>query len=270
MTSDEPLILVNGSPEGVVSPLERGLAFGDGVFRTLWMEDGQPVWWADQFAKLEADCHRLALPMPARSQWEQDIAWLAVRRPDAVLKLTITRGPGPRGYRPPDLAYPTRIAVATPLPGFSDPVAETGARLRVCDLRLGHQPALAGIKHLNRLENVLARMEWDDDGIDEGILLDGDGFVISGVMSNLFIRRDGVWKTPLLDRCGVAGVTRHRLMQRLDVQEARIALAELMAADTILLSNSLIRLRWVSALGERSWSRPPDFDAVLESLCSEG
>jgi 4-amino-4-deoxychorismate lyase len=270
MSSSEPLILINGSPEAVVSPLERGLAFGDGVFRTLRMEGGQPVWWAEQFAKLDADCHRLSLSMPERTLWEQDIAWLAVRQPNAVLKLMVTRGPGPRGYRLPDLLLPTRIAIASALPDFFDPVAETGVRLRLCDLRLGHQPALAGVKHLNRLENVLARMEWDDAGIDEGILLDSEGLVISGVMSNVFARRSGVWRTPLLDRCGVAGVTRGRLLHRLGAEEGRITLEELLAADTILLSNSLIRLRWVSALGERRWSRPPDYDAVLESLCSEG
>lgn len=270
MSPGEPLILINGSPEAVVSPLERGLAFGDGVFRTLRMEAGRPVWWSDQLAKLEADCRRLSLEMPGRTLWEQDIAWLAVRQPDAVLKLMVTRGPGPRGYRLPDPVFPTRIAIATALPDFPDPVAVTGARLRVCALRLGHQPALAGVKHLNRLENVLARMEWDDADIDEGILLDTAGQVISGVMSNIFIRHAGVWRTPRLDLCGVAGVARGRLLRQLAAEEARITLAELLAADTILLSNSLIRLRWVSALGERCWSRPSDFDVVLERLCSEG
>lgn len=270
MTTGEPLILVNGSPEATVSPFERGLAFGDGVFRTLRMEEGMPLWWEDQFAKLADDCARLSLPMPTRSQWEQDIAWLAVRLPDAVVKLMVTRGPGPRGYRPPDLVVPTRIALATPLPDFPDPVAETGARLRICKLRLGCQPALAGVKHLNRLENVLARMEWNDPAIDEGVLLDGDDHVISGVMSNIFVCNDGAWRTPLLDRCGVAGVTRGRLLRRLGAREARISLAELQAADTILLSNSLIRLRWVSSLGDRHWHRPPNFDAILENLCSEG
>ena len=269
MSSNEPLILVNGSPEAAVSPMERGLAFGDGVFRTLRMENGQPVWWQEQLAKLEVDAHRLGLDMPPSSLWEQDIAWLAVRMPNAVVKLTLTRGPGPRGYRLPDLVFPTRIAMATPLPDFPDPTSETGARLRVCDLRLGHQPALAGVKHLNRLENILARMEWDDPDIDEGLLLDGEGYVVSGVMSNLFVHRSGIWRTPLLDRCGVAGVTRGRLLHLLEAEEARITLPDVLAADALFLSNSLIRLRWVSALGERRWRRPPDYDVILERLCSE-
>ncbi|PIY97693.1 MAG: aminodeoxychorismate lyase [Hydrogenophilales bacterium CG_4_10_14_0_8_um_filter_62_70] len=269
MSASDPLVLINGSPEASVSPLDRSLAFGDGVFRTLRMVAGQPVWWPDHLAKLENDCRRLGLAAPGRADWEQDLAWLGVRRPDAVLKLMVTRGPGPRGYRLPDMPFPTRIAIATRLPDFPDPVAETGARLRVCDLRLGHQPRLAGIKHLNRLENVLARMEWDDPAIDEGLLLDTEGSVISGVMSNLFVRHGGVWQTPAIDQCGVAGVTRGRLLRRLDAKEAKIGLDAVLTADTVMLSNSLIRLRWVRSLGERRWPRPPDFAAILEKLCSE-
>lgn len=267
--SAEASVLVNGSPVASVSPLDRGLAFGDGVFRTLRMEGGAPVWWPDHLAKLEADCRQLALTPPGRLDWEQDIVWLAARRPDAVLKLMVTRGTGPRGYRLPELPYPTRVAMATPLPDFADPLRHCGATLRVCDLRLGHQPRLAGAKHLNRLENVLARMEWDDPDIDEGVLLDADGAVISGVMGNLFIRVGGIWHTPVLDRCGVAGVTRGRLLRRLEVRESRLRLDDLMRADDILLSNSLVRLRWVARLGERVWQRPVDFDQLMERLCSE-
>lgn len=268
MTASEPLALVNGSPAGSLSPHDRGLAFGDGVFRTLRMEGGVPIWWDDHYAKLVADCRQLRLSGPTRSEWEQDIAWLAARRPDAVLKLVVTRGIGPRGYRVPDLPFPTRVAVASVLPPSPDPVDASGATLRVCDLRLGHQPALAGAKHLNRLENVLARMEWDDPAIDEGLLLDTEGGVISGVMSNLFILHQGAWLTPSLAQCGVAGVTRARLMGVLSAREARFGLERLMQADAVLLSNSLIRLRWVARLQDRRWTRPAVFDSLLEELCS--
>lgn len=268
MTSPEPLVLVNGSPAALLSPLDRGLAFGDGVFRTLRLESGEPVWWLDHYAKLAADCRQLQLDCPTRTEWEQDIAWVAARQPDSVVKLIVTRGPGPRGYRVPEALLPTRVTTASPLPGFPDPVATTGAVVRICDLRLGHQPRLAGAKHLNRLENVLARMEWDAPEIDEGILLDSDDQVISGVMTNLFIRRDGVWQTPSLARCGVAGVTRGRLMPILAAQEGRFGLADLMQADAILLTNSLIRVRWVARLGERNWPCPADFDNLQEKLCS--
>lgn len=268
MTSSEPLVLVNGSPAALLSPLDRGMAFGDGVFRTLRMEAGEPIWWQDHLDKLTEDCRQLGLVAPARIEWEQDLAWIAARQPDSVIKLTVTRGPGPRGYRVPDLSVPTRLAVAAVLPDFPDPIRHTGAVLRVCDLRLGHQPRLAGAKHLNRLENVLARMEWEDPNIDEGVLLDTDGKVVSGVMSNLFVRLDGDWLTPRLDRCGVAGVTRRRLMRALPIQETVFDLDDLLNAEAVLLANSLVRLRWVSRLQGRDWLYPVEFDEWMKKLCS--
>jgi 4-amino-4-deoxychorismate lyase len=137
-----------------------------------------------------------------------------------------------------------------------------GAVLRVCDLRLGLQPRLAGIKHLNRLENVLARAEWSDPAIHEGLLLDQDGWVISGCMSNLFVVRAGELHTPCLARCGVAGVTRARLMRLaaeagMRVQEVDLDLAALLAADELFLTNSLIGLWPVARLQARTWREHP-------------
>lgn len=266
--------LVNGVADAGISPMDRGLTLGDGVFRTLRMEQGRPLWWPEHFAKLDADCRRLGIANFSRSEWEQDLAWIAVRLPEAVLRLTATRGPGPRGYRLPDISLPTRVCQAMPLPDFPDPVAETGARLRLCSLRLGHQPRLAGVKHLNRLENVLARAEWDDPEIDEGILLDQAGGLVSGVMSNLFLWRDGGLLTPRLDLCGVAGVARARLMgwasrQGIPVRECELILDDLYAAEAVFLTNSLIRIRYVAAVGDRIWSRPPQYDSLREAMCCD-
>ncbi len=267
-------VLVNGLPDACVSPSDRGFTLGDGVFRTLRLEAGKPVWWEEHFAKLMADCQQLDLVCPSRAEWEQDIAWLSVRWPDAVLRLTVTRGPGPRGYRLPEAPYPTRIATASPLPELPDPLAESGVTLRVCDLRLGRQPRLAGAKHLNRLENVLARAEWDDPAIDEGLLLDEAGWVVSGVMSNLFLWHEGVLSTPRLYRCGVSGVTRARLMRRalaigLTVRETDLTLDSLLQAEAVFLTNSLIRLRFVAKLGERHWPRAGIYDVLREALCGD-
>ncbi len=267
----DSLALVNGALDGVISPQDRGLALGDGVFRTLRMEQGQPIWWEDHYEKLEADCRLLGLHNPTRTEWEQDIAWVGARLPDAVLRLSVTRGPGPRGYRLPEYPLPTRITVATPLPAFPDPLAESGAHLRLCDLRLARQPRLAGAKHLNRLENILARAEWDDPNIDEGLLLDETGGVVSGVMSNVFIWHENILTTPLLDQCGVAGVTRARLLrlarQRgIAVRETALSIDDVRLADAVFLTNSLIRIRFVSRFENCSWSRPPLFDVLREAL----
>ena len=251
--------LVNGLPIDQVAALDRGLSYGDGVFRTLRIRHGQPVWWADHLEKLQADCQRLQIPVPTPEVWQQDCDSLVL--PEyGVMRMTVTRGLSPRGYAMPDTPSVTRIVSV-----WADDAAATAEPVnidaRVCQLRLGHQPALAGVKHLNRLENVLARSEWRDPSIREGLLLDEHDFVISGVMTNVFIWRDQILQTPLLDQCGVAGVTRARLMRHarqvgLRVEERRLTLNDVLAADELMFTNSLIGLWRVKQVGDRQWPTP--------------
>ncbi|MDD5388868.1 MAG: aminodeoxychorismate lyase [Gallionellaceae bacterium] len=265
--------LVNGIAGAALDPLDRGLQYGDGVFRTLRLENGKPRWWEEQLAKLAADAARLAIACPEASLWQSDLANLAGRLSGGVIKLLLTRGSGARGYRPPDAATATRILIHDPTPPVSDTWPAEGLNARICDLRMSVQPHLAGIKHLNRLENVLARAEWNTPEIHEGLLLDAEGHVVSGVMSNLFVWRDGRLLTPSLEQCGVAGVARARLLRRataagIAVQETRIGLDEVLAAEEIMLSNSLIGLRRVSRLGERAWPKPvisPQLASLLDA-----
>lgn len=258
-TEASPRILVNGLSATRVAAMDRGLNYGDGVFRTIRIAEGRPRWWADHMAKLAEDCARLGLDCPESALLEQDLASLGPLPTWGVLRLTVTRGEGPRGYCPPKPQHCSRIVMCWPTdePAYSG----KGLTLRVCDLRLGHQPALAGIKHLNRLENVMARAEWSDPNIEEGVLLDLAGRVVSGVMSNLFLWRNGRLQTPRLDRCGVAGVSRARLMgfsaaQGLTVEETDLDLASLLAADEVMLTNSLTGLRRAARLGGKTWPEP--------------
>jgi 4-amino-4-deoxychorismate lyase len=236
--------------------------YGDGVFRTLHVRAGEPLWWSAHLDKLARDAGRLSIPMPATADWEQDLATLlASTPPDCVLKLVLTRGPATRGYRPTGQSLPTRLMIASAWPAHIEAVATRGAHLHLCRLRLSEQPRLAGIKHLNRLENVLAAMEWSDPALDEGLLLDGSGRVICGVSSNLFIYRNGALSTPRLDRCGVEGVARARLIEvarrlKLEVHETDIQLDDFLQADEVMLTNSLIKLWRVARLGERTWDAP--------------
>jgi 4-amino-4-deoxychorismate lyase len=250
--------LVNGRPESRLAVLDRGLTYGDGVFRTLRIQQGAPCWWAEQWAALATDAARLGIEVPPESLWSDDLERLDLPR-DGVLRLTVTRGTGPRGYRAVDLSEPTRILSVWTAPPLAAGPASVEARL--CELRLGHQPALAGIKHLNRLENVLARREWDDPRIQEGILLDLAGNLVSGVMSNLFLRQGDTLLTPVLDQCGVAGVTRARLMGLAPkagyrVEETRLDLSVLREADEVMFTNSVFLLWHLKRLGDRTWSEP--------------
>ncbi len=266
--------LVNGRPHAGLPVTDRGLLYGDGVFRTLHVRAGQPLWWSSHLDKLAADAERLGIVPPPPAVWERDAAAILASMPaDCVLKLVLTRGPGRRGYRPTDQSMPTRLLTTSAWPAHIDAVAARGARLHLCRLRLAEQPWLAGIKHLNRLENVLAAMEWSEPGIDEGLMLDAAGRVICGVSSNVFIYRQGSLYTPRLDRCGVAGVARERLLAlarrlKLDVHETDIPLDQLLDAEEVMLTNSLIKLWRVASIGERTWDGPRvsgDLRALLDA-----
>lgn len=268
------LALVNGVRGAAWALDDRAAHYGDGVFRTLILHAGQPRWWPDHFARLGADCAALGLPAPDESDWRADLAELAASFPDAIVKLIVSRGGGPRGYAPPASPRGTRVAIA--YPAMPPAGAEAGIAARFCTLRLARQPRLAGVKHLNRLENVLARQEWSDPAIAEGILRDTAERVIGGVSANLFILRGEQLLTPRLDHCGIAGVARTRLLRAaphlgLVVTETELDAAAVLAADALFFCNSVTGLRWVSALhteaGElRAWNRPARFTALREAL----
>lgn len=148
------------------------------------------------------------------------------------------------------------------MPGYPAEWAMHGIKARLCQLRLGQQPRLAGIKHLNRLENVLAAAEWNDADIAEGVLLDIPGNVVEGTRSNLFMVRDGTLLTPDMSYCGVAGVQRERVMEwaaihNVSCRLGQFRLDELLAADEVFLVNSIIGLWPVRELQNRTWSHHP-------------
>jgi 4-amino-4-deoxychorismate lyase len=252
------LILVDGKPVDHISALDRGLAYGDGVFRTLLLRAGGAVAWPLQYATLMADCARLQLRCPAEKTLCDDLLQIAAQAPDCVVKIIVTRGIGQRGYTPPVNPVGTRIVSSSTLPRYPQAYHDDGIVARVCNLRLARQPALAGIKHLNRLENVLARSEWQDTGIAEGILLDAEDQVIGGCMSNLFIRQGNSLLTPALSHSGIAGVTRARLLALapqlgLRVQVQVLTLPTLLAADEVMLCNSVIGIWRVRQLEDTHW-----------------
>jgi 4-amino-4-deoxychorismate lyase len=177
-----------------------------------------------------------------------------------VLKVIVTRGSGGRGYRMPEKTAPRRILQLHPWPEFPPAAAEAGVTARLCSMRLCHNPLLAGIKHLNRLEQVLARREWDDPQTGEGLLLDADGCLVEGTMSNLFLVRQRVLLTPDLRGCGVAGIMRSIILDlaermSLPVKISTLDMADLHTADEVFLCNSLIGIWPVIAVDGRPYRK---------------
>jgi len=250
---------INGKPGNLISATDRGFQYGDGLFETLAVVGGEPCLWAAHMERLETGCRRLGISMPDRDGLLREARQEIGGEQHGVLKILVSRGAGGRGYRPPRRGTPTRIVSLFPWPDYPQQWSDPGIRLRVCRTRLGTTPALAGLKHLNRLEQVLARAEWDDPSIAEGLMLDTADRVIEGTMANLFALREGRLYTPALQRCGVAGVLRALVMevaaaQGLAVLEQDLEMADLLHSDALFLTNSLIGVWPVRQMEDRHFN----------------
>ncbi|MCE5180470.1 MAG: aminodeoxychorismate lyase [Betaproteobacteria bacterium] len=253
------MTLINGLQTEHIRVFDRGLLYGDGVFRTMLVKAGRLLCWQRHYEKLRGDCAAIGIECPSREILTEEISEAIKETPDCVLKAIVTRGEGQRGYAVQQGAMPTRILIASPIPQYPSSHYSEGIRLHLCKTRLALQPSLAGIKHLNRLENILARQEWSDPEITEGLMLDMKGNVIEGTMSNLFLLQGDTLYTPDLGDCGVAGMQRARIMEMagrlgMAVKVEKLALARVYAADEMVLCNSVIGAWQVRELAEKIWS----------------
>ncbi|MFZ5635222.1 MAG: aminodeoxychorismate lyase [Pseudomonadota bacterium] len=232
----------------------RGFAYGDGVFETMRAVGGSIPWWPGHRARLALGAARLRIPLPSAERIEAELHdWLSIHR-DAVVKLIVSRGTGGRGYTPVLEAPPVWALIASPLPL---PMRPEGLTLRWCETRLAMQPLLAGIKHCNRLEQILARAEWRDPEIDEGLMRDTDDNVVAATAANLFVLREGRWWTPPVDRCGIAGVCRSWALRAFAAGERRLNASEVETADALALCNAVRGILPVARLGDRTWAPHP-------------
>ncbi|BAN49521.1 aminodeoxychorismate lyase [Metapseudomonas resinovorans] len=252
---------VDGHPAESLSIKDRGLAYGDGLFETIAVRAGRPPLLEYHLARLAEGCRRLGIALDLALMRTELLAFSAGLG-EGVAKLMITRGEGLRGYAPPPVALPRRILQSSAFPAYPEANAEQGVRLFPCATRLAEQPLLAGLKHLNRLEQVLARAEWQGGEFAEGLMRDQSGRVIEAVFSNLFLVRDGGLVTPDLSRCGVAGVMRAALLgsaraQGIEVDVRDVSYGELLQADEVFLCNSLFGIWPVRSVTEQNWPVGP-------------
>lgn len=250
--------LVDGVPRDTLSVLDRGLSYGDGLFETVRLIGDRAPLWSRHMARLAEGGRRLAIPVPAPDALWREVLAVTAGMAEAVVRITVTRGVGQRGYASPAEPVPARIVAAFPMPTPDSRLAAEGLRLRVCDLRLAAQPVLAGLKHLNRLEQVLARAEWSDPSIQEGLLLDAEDRVVCATMSNVFAVIGGTVVTPSVMRCGVAGVARAEVLAAWQgVQVRDLALDELRSAQEVFLASSVRGILPVQAVGDKVFAPGP-------------
>lgn len=270
------MILIDGTPASGLPANDRGLHYGDGLFETIALKDGRALLWQAHLQRLETGCRRLQIPFPGVDALCADAELLGARSAGRqVLKIIVTRGSGGRGYAPPPDPRPSRIAALHAWPEYPALAWREGIDAPICAVRLARQPLLAGLKHLNRLEQVLARQELAARGAAEGVMLDGSGLVIEGSMSNLFVLRGDVLLTARLDQCGVAGLMRAEIMARaahwsLRVEEREFEPAELYAADEAFLCNSLIGVWPLRAVAGRQFRSIARATAIGAELVAAG
>ncbi|HEX9585418.1 MAG TPA: aminodeoxychorismate lyase [Gammaproteobacteria bacterium] len=240
------MILVNGKPGTSVQVIDRGFQYGDGLFETLAVVHGHALCLDAHLARLASGCRSLEIPAPDDDVLRSDVATVTRGVARGVVKIIVTRGIAARGYRASSSATPTRVVSSHPWPPFPSENRSRGVALRVCRTRLSANPRLAGLKHLNRLEQVLAVNEIDDPKFSEGLMLDTEGAVAEGTMSNIFLFLKGRLHTPELSHCGVHGIIRAEILNwardNLDepVEFSRLQPGDLFDADECLVCNSLI------------------------------
>lgn len=251
-------VYVDGRPVAAVSALDRGLQFGDGLFETCAIVRGTMPLRERHFARLRRGLEWLAIDFREWDALASECASVARSAGTGVLKIIVTRGSSARGYAPPAYARPRRIVYLAPLPQFPPEL-----RLIVCATRLASGGSLAGLKHLNRLEQVLGRREVDGaPDADDGLMLDAEKRVIETTSSNLFLVHEGALTTPAVTRCGVAGVMRELILERcaalgLSCEVRDVSLDEVATADELFVTGSLFGVRPVVAVGREQFARGP-------------
>jgi 4-amino-4-deoxychorismate lyase len=265
-------MLVNGLPSDVLSVTDRGLLYGDGVFETILCEAGRPILLAGHTQRLENGCKRLGLAKQELPTILADIREVA-KQDDCVVKVIITRGVRQRGYvyDKKDNAS-TRIVYRDNLPNIPLEYYRQGIELTKCEYTLADNKQLAGIKHLNRLDQVMARSEWDKE-FQEGVMLADDGRVVEGTMTNIFIESNQQWLTPKLENSGILGVMRQWVMRNCyhaDVEcvEKDIQLPELQNAQSIFVCNSVVGIWPVTKFNGKDYSVSKAVSAMMQEANS--
>lgn len=262
------MFLINGCEQYALPADDRAIQFGDGCFTTARIADGQVHLLGAHLARLQQACEKLLIPFHEWEPLTQEMRTLAANHRQGVLKVILSRGAGGRGYSGAACQAPTRILSVSPYPGHYARWREEGIALAVSPVRLGRNPYLAGLKHLNRLEQVLIRSHLEQTDAEEALVLDSDGWVTECCAANLFWRKGNAVFTPRLDQAGVKGIMRQHCLAQLAptpfrVVEVNAHLQVLQDADEVIICNALMPLVPVRACGQYTWSSRMLYDFLV-------
>lgn len=238
------LSIINGVLTDQISIKDRGLNYGDGVFETIAVHHKKLHYWTAHYNRLKMSCERLSIKAPDEKTLSADIAQLAFDATSSVIKIIVTRGQGGRGYSSEGISEPNIVISNNPWPSFVESYQQQGIKVRLCEHRLIINPALAGIKHLNRLDQVLARNEWHNDEYQEGLMLDQDDNLLEGISTNVFVKIDQQWITTPSKACVVDGVMRAAVLRNADkadinIEQRMITYSDLSNVKEMFVTNSI-------------------------------
>lgn len=253
------MLLINGSEQYSLAASDRATQFGDGCFTTARIADGTVCLLAEHLRRLREACAQLFIPYTQWATLEDEMRQLAVTQSTGVLKVIISRGAGGRGYSGADCQSPTRILSVSTYPTQYDQWKKEGVTLALSPIRLGRNPHLAGIKHLNRLEQVLIRRYLEQMRADEALVLDSEGWLTECCAANIFWRQGKDVFTPQLEQAGVNGIMRQFCLRQLASSSYRVVETTaspdvLKLADEVIICNALMPVIPVRAWDDLSWS----------------
>ncbi|MCW8830015.1 MAG: aminodeoxychorismate lyase [Gammaproteobacteria bacterium] len=264
--------LINGVSCRHLPVIDRGLHYGDGLFETIACVDDGLQFWDEHIARMLHGAECLGIDPAAINYFNDDVTTMLQQHgiSNGVIKLMLTRGQGERGYRSPLTQKTTRVVIITDLPEYPGSYITEGICACFCQYPISKNPRLAGIKHLNRLDNVLARSEWQDE-YQEGLMLDDTGNIVEGTMSNVFAVSNGKLFTPSLNYSGVDGIIRKQVLSIAQAQGIKTNITdinkeELIRMDEIFICNSLIGIWPVSSLDDANYKVGSITQSLFESL----
>ena len=263
--------LINGKDCEQIEISDRAVHYGDGLFETIAIQNRKILCIDEHLNRLEKGCEKIKIPPPDKKNIKNEISSLINSDDRAIAKIIISRGQGGRGYKIPDNIKPTRIISLFPWPDYPDQFSTSGIKTKICDYRYSNNKSLAGIKHLNRIEQILARSEWNDKEIAEGIVMNSENYIIEGTMSNIFCIVGNTLYTPDLSLCGIEGIVREKIIKSsekfgFEVLIKKITLDFLLNAEEIFLCNSIIGIWPVKSIDEKLFLSHKNTEKIKNKL----
>lgn len=263
---------INGVEQNLISASDRSVQFGDGCFTTARVSHGQVVWLDKHILRLQQATERLLMPAVNWNALTQEMVDAGNHTEEGVLKVIISRGSGGRGYSGTACQHPTRIISLSDYPAHYHSWRERGVSLALSPVPLARNPLLAGLKHLNRLEQVLIRAHLEHTTADEALVLDTEGMLVECCAANIFWRKNGVIFTPDLSQSGVDGIMRQQIMACLEAHGRRVEIVAqppgvLAEADEVVICNALMPLLPVNRADNWVYHSRQLFDFLSQHCC---